>query len=155
VTDLTSTNEITIDAPIDEVWTAITTPDLIKRWFLGVDTETTWEVGAPIVHRGQYQGKPYEDRGVVVRFEPPHVLVHTHWSEVSGHPDAPEHQQQVTWSLAERGRGTELTITERNLPSLDGKELSERTWDLVLRNLKGLLEGGSAPPASTDAAVAR
>jgi len=29
----------TIDAPIERVWKAITTPSEIKQWFFGVDTE--------------------------------------------------------------------------------------------------------------------
>jgi uncharacterized protein YndB with AHSA1/START domain len=29
---------VTIDAPVEEVWNALTTPDQIERWFFGVDT---------------------------------------------------------------------------------------------------------------------
>jgi uncharacterized protein YndB with AHSA1/START domain len=52
MTDLSLTSSITIDAPIEEVWRAVTTPALIKQWFFGVDTETDWNVGSPLVHRG-------------------------------------------------------------------------------------------------------
>jgi carbon monoxide dehydrogenase subunit G len=41
---------ITIDAPITEVWRALTTPEIIKQWFFGVETETSWQVGGPIAH---------------------------------------------------------------------------------------------------------
>jgi uncharacterized protein YndB with AHSA1/START domain len=88
--DLSATNSITIEAAIEEVWRALTTPDQIKRWFFGVDTETDWKVGSPLVHRGEYQGKPYEDKGEIVRFDPPELLVHTQWSDLSGKPDSPE-----------------------------------------------------------------
>jgi uncharacterized protein YndB with AHSA1/START domain len=138
--DLATKASVTIDAPIDEVWNALTTPDLIKRWFFGVDTETDWQVGSPVIHRGEWQGKPYEDKGTIIAFEAPTTLVHTHWSPASGVPDRPEHYQEVTWSLAERHGGTDLTVAETNLPSQEAKAVSEESWKAVLDNLKELLE---------------
>ena len=138
--DLSVSTSITIHAPIEDVWEALTTPDLIKQWFFGVETETDWEVGSPLVHRGVYRGKPYEDKGEIVQFDPPKRLVHTHWSDLSGTPDIPENYQEVTWSLAEHDEGTDLVITERNLPSEEGKALSDESWRMVLENLKELLE---------------
>ena len=138
--DLGTSASVTIDAPIDEVWNALTTPQLIKRWFFGVDTETDWRVGSPLVHRGEWQGKPYEDKGTILAFGPPTTLVHTHWSPASGEPDRPEHYQEVTWSLAERDGRTVLTVAETNLPSQEAKEISEQSWKAVLNNLKELLE---------------
>jgi uncharacterized protein YndB with AHSA1/START domain len=131
---------IGIDAPIERVWAAITTPSTIKQWFLGVDTESYWTEGSSIVHRGEYQGKPYVDKGTIRRFEPLHVLEHDHWSEGSGLPDEPRNYQVVTWTLSERGDGTELELAERNLPSEKAAKVSEQTWAMVLKNLKQLLE---------------
>jgi uncharacterized protein YndB with AHSA1/START domain len=140
MTDLSLTSSITIHAPIEDVWRAVTTPALIKQWFFGVDTETDWTVGSPLVHRGEYGGKPYEDRGEILQFDPPKLLVHTHWSDLSGKPDSPEHYQEVSWALAERNGATDLTITERNLPSEEGKAVSEESWRTVLENLRAVLE---------------
>jgi uncharacterized protein YndB with AHSA1/START domain len=140
MSDLGTTSSITIDAPTEKVWRALTTPKLIKQWFFGVDTETDWKVGSPLVHRGQWQGKPYEDKGEIIRIERPRLLVHTHWSGMSGKPDAPENYQEVTWALSERDGATELTITERNLPSEEAKAVSEESWQTVLGNMKSLLE---------------
>jgi uncharacterized protein YndB with AHSA1/START domain len=142
MTDLRTETSILIDAPIEEVWRAITTPEVIKEWFFGVDTEADWAVGGALVHRGEYQGKPYVDEGEILRFDAPELLVHTHWSEVSGKPDRPEHYQEVSWALAERDGGTELTISERNLPSEEAKAVSEQSWQLALDSLKKLLESG-------------
>ena len=140
MTDLTTATSTTIRAPIQEVWQALTTPDLIERWFFGVQTETDWRPGSPIVHRGAWQGQRYEDKGTIVRVEPPELLVHTHWSDLSGTPDSPEHYQEVTWALKRRDGATELIVSERNLPSPEAKELSEQSWETVLGNLKSLLE---------------
>ena len=139
--DLRADESITIGAPIAKVWEAITTPELIKQWFFGVDTETDWNEGSPIVHRGQYQGRPYEDRGEILEIEPPTLLVHSHWSPVSGLPDAPENYERVRWELSGHDDRTELTIRESNLASEEAKTASEQSWRMVLENLKKLLEG--------------
>ena len=47
---------------------------------------------------------------------------------------------QASCALAERDGTTELTISERNLPSEETRALSEQTWKMVLENLKALLE---------------
>ena len=140
----TTLNEITsstrIDAPMDRVSRAITTLSELRQWFFGVETESEWKVGSELVHRGEYQGKPYIDKGTILEFEPSRRLLHTHWSDVSGKPDTPDNYQQVAWDLAEQDGGTELTITERNLPSDEAAETSEQAWKGALRSLKEMLE---------------
>lgn len=138
--DLTTSCSITIRAAAEDVWEALTTPNIIERWFFGVDTVTDWTEGSPIVHTGVWQGRPYEDKGHIVRIEPPRLLVHTHWSPLSGLPDAPEHYQEVTWSISEHGSSTEVTVSETNLPSEDAKRISEETWPVVLGKLKTVVE---------------
>jgi uncharacterized protein YndB with AHSA1/START domain len=138
--DISTQASVTIEASVEEVWKAITTPELIKRWFFGVDTETDWQVGSPIVHRGEYQGKPYEDIGTIERFEPGRLLVHTHWSPVSGLPDRPENHQEVTWALSGEDGRTELTVTERNLPSDQARDVSDQGWRAALAGLKEVVE---------------
>ncbi len=135
-------NEITvcIKAPLAGVWNALTTPASIRQWFFGVDTETDWKVGSPIVHRGKWQGKDYADKGTILAFEPPRLLAHSHWSPLSGRPDRPESYEHVTFTLAERAGKTDLTIRESNLPSSEARSISAKTWRTVLRNLKRLME---------------
>jgi uncharacterized protein YndB with AHSA1/START domain len=133
-------SSITIHAPAAPVWAALTTPELIKQWFFGVDTVTDWQVGSPMVHKGVWQGKPYKDKGYILKIDPPRLLVHSHWSALSGLSDTPENYQQVTWVLSERDGNTELTVTEANLPSEETRSVSEQSWKIVLNNLKELLE---------------
>jgi uncharacterized protein YndB with AHSA1/START domain len=134
------TTSVRVDAPIEDVWNAITTPDVIKRWFFGVDTTSDWTVGSPLVHTGEYQGRPYVDKGEILRIDPPRLLEHSHWSDVSGKPDRPDSYQLVTWELTEQDGGTELRVSERNLPSREAAETSEAAWSAALGKLKEILE---------------
>jgi uncharacterized protein YndB with AHSA1/START domain len=130
----------TIDAPIEKVWEALTTPEIIKQWFFGVDTITDWKVGSPILHRGEWQGKPFEDKGIVLKFEPLHEIVHTHWSPLSGVADSPENYNTVTMTVADRGGHTHVSIANDNNPSEESRDHSAQTWAMVLKSLKELLE---------------
>jgi uncharacterized protein YndB with AHSA1/START domain len=140
MTEFRSEASVRIDAPRERVWEAITTPDLMKQWFFGVETETDWSEGSPIVHRGDYQGQPYVDKGTVLTFDPPNRLAHTHWSSVSGVPDAPENYQTVTWSLTERDGQTDLTVTDDNIRSAEARDASDQGWEAALAALKQLVE---------------
>ena len=139
-TGIDTSQSIIIKAPAEEVWRALTTPELRKQWFFGVDTTTDWKAGSPIVHKGELNGKPYEDKGMIVKIRPPVLLVHTHWSKVSGLPDSPENYQEVTYALAEQDGVTELTVSETNLPSEEAKAVSDKAWQMALAELKKLVE---------------
>jgi uncharacterized protein YndB with AHSA1/START domain len=86
-------------------------------------------------------GEALRGPGEILKSDPPTLLVHTHWSDLSGLPDQPENYQEVTWALEEEGRKTKLTVTERNLPSEEAKAVSEQGWKAALTGLKGVLEG--------------
>ena len=140
MTDFRSKASITINAPPVRVWEALTTPELVKQWFFGVETETDWTVGSPIVHRGEYEGQPYVDKGTILAFEPEQLLVHTHFSSVSGLPDAPENYQTVSWRLTDADGGTELKVTDDNIRSEEAATTSDQAWESALSALKELVE---------------
>ena len=131
----------TIDAPASKVWEAITNPDLIKKYLFGTDVISDWKVGSPIVYRGEWQGKPFEDKGQILEFVPEKRLVSTHWSPMSGVPDIPENYHEVTYQLSERNGKTEVTILQDNNASEEEKAHSEANWKAVLEGMKKLLEG--------------
>lgn len=137
---LRSSASIVIDAPPSQVWEAITSPEIMKQWFFGTQTETSWAVGSPIVHRGEYQGQPYFDKGTVLAFEPEKLLVHTHWSSMSGVPDVPDNYQTVSWVLTERDGHTELAVTDDNIRSEEARVTSDQGWEAALTALKTVVE---------------
>jgi uncharacterized protein YndB with AHSA1/START domain len=135
------TRSIAINAPTSKVWDALTNNIKRKQWFFGVDTKTDWKPGSSIVHTGEYEGKPYEDKGEILEIEPNRLLVHSHWSKTSGTPDRPENYQNVSFFLTEDDGKTTLTLAESNFPSDKARKMSEQAWDQALKGLKQLVEG--------------
>ena len=131
---------VTIDAPAAEVWNALTDPALIKQYFFGTDVASDWNPGSPIVFSGEWQGKRYEDKGVILQAEPERLLQYTHWSNLSGLPDTPENYHTVTISLADQGPRTVLTLSQDNNPTVQARDHSQGNWETILAGLKTLLE---------------
>ena len=102
---------------------------------------TDWRVGSPIVYEGTWEGKAYQDKGVVLQVEPEKLLVSTFWSALSGLPDIPENYQTVRYELAAEGGGTRLTIVQDNNASPEDANHSAQNWNMVLDGMKKLLEG--------------
>ena len=130
----------TIDAPASKVWEALTKPKLIKQYLFGTDVISDWKVGSSITYKGEWQGKPFEDKGKILEMEREKSLVSTHWSPLSGVPDTPENYHTVAYQLSGRDGKTEVTITQDNNASEEEKAESEKIWRQMLEGLKKLLE---------------
>ena len=94
-----STSTITIDATADRVWRVITDPDAAREFLVGTTMSTDWRVGRPISWRGTWQGRDYEDKGIVLEVDPGRRLVYTHFSPLTGEPDVPENYHTLTWTI--------------------------------------------------------
>jgi uncharacterized protein YndB with AHSA1/START domain len=130
----------TIDAPISKVWDALTKPELIKQYLFGTEVVTDWKVGSPIIYKGIWEGKPYEDKGKVLQFENEKLIVSTFWSSLSGLPDIPENYKTVRYELSAAGDKTNLVITQDNNSTQEEADHSERNWKMVLDGIKKLVE---------------
>jgi len=138
-----ASTSIDIDASADRVWQTLTDPDLVARYMHGTALDTDWTVGSPIVWRGDWQGKSYEDKGEVTAFDPPRRLAVTHWSPLTGEPDEPANYHHVTYELEPLGEArTGLTLTHGNSPSQDAADsMVADGWTPMLQELKKVAEG--------------
>src|SRR5689334_11791971 len=110
----TASATTTINVPASKVWEALTNREILKKYYFGADIISDWKVGSPIIYKGEWKGKAYEDKGTILVFEPEKLLVATHWSPLSGVPDSPENYHKVTYELSEQGRATKVTLTQDN-----------------------------------------
>ena len=133
--------DITIKAPTSKVWEAITNPEFIKQYLFGAVILTDWKEGSPIIYKGVYEGKAYEDKGLVLKVEPEKLLLISHWSPLSGSPDLPENYHKVSYELSPENGSTRLTITQDNNPNPEEQEQNANFWKMSLETIKKLLEG--------------
>ena len=59
-----------VAAPAERVWNAMTDPDQVAQYMMGSRVETDWKPGSPIIWSGEWEGKPYQDKGKVLAAEP-------------------------------------------------------------------------------------
>ena len=142
--ELTAQVNKTIHASAIQVWSAITTPATLKKFFFGADVETDWSIGSPIRMKGDFKGKKYEDKGEILAVEPQQRLSFSHWSALSGQADTPENYHVVTFDLTPEGEETKVTLSQSNLtggatPSdVAHRAEYEKNWTMVLDGLAKL-----------------
>ncbi|MGZ3599042.1 MAG: SRPBCC family protein [Ktedonobacterales bacterium] len=129
-----------INAPRARVWDALVNPDLIKQYLFGTTVVSDWNVGSPIVWKGEWQGKAYEDKGVLLRLEPERLIEYSHFSPLAGQPDTPDNYHTVTVEVSEMGEQTRVSLSQDNNASEEERQHSEAMWGMMLANLKKILE---------------
>lgn len=138
--NITGHTDITISAPASKVWEALTTPEIIKQYFFGTDAVSDWKVGSPLIFKGEWQGKQYQDKGTILESVPLKIFKYSYWSSMKGIEDKLENYVIVTYELSENDNATKLTITQENIRDEKTREHSEQNWKKVLEDLKTLLE---------------
>jgi uncharacterized protein YndB with AHSA1/START domain len=147
--DYIAKQSITINAPVAKVWDALVNPEMIKQYLFGTTVVSDWKEGGSIVWKGEWEGKTYEDKGVILRLEPERVLQCTHFSPLSGLPDIAENYHTVTYELSSQGERTLISLTQDNNATEQEREHSEKNWGMMLAALKQLVENSQGTPAGT------
>ena len=137
---LTANASTTVKASRNKVWDALVNPVAIKEYMFGAEVESEWRKGSPIVWRGTWKGKPYEDKGEVLVIEPEKKLQYTHFSPMSGDPDKPEFYHTVTVELQDTGQATRLSLSQDNNPTIEARDHSAKNWTMMLEGLKKFVE---------------
>ncbi len=138
---LTATATATLDAPRGNVWQALVDPAAIKQYMFGADVVSDWHEGSPIVWKGEWKGKPYEDKGVLLRVQPNEKLEYTHYSPLTGKPDVPDSYHTVTVTLTGEGAQTRVSIAQDNNADDEARQHSEQNWATMLGGLRKYVEG--------------
>lgn len=139
--DHVATAEIDIDATPSQVWAALTDPAQIKKYMFGSEVVTDWQPGSPIVWQGEYEGKPYQDKGEILEIEPEKRMKVTHFSPLTGQPDLPENYHTLNYQLDGRGTVTHVSLSQDNNASEAEAERATDTWKSLLDGLKKAVEG--------------
>jgi uncharacterized protein YndB with AHSA1/START domain len=138
--DFVAASSATIEATPGRVWDVITDPVATKEFMFGAELATDWTVGGPITWRGSWEGKEYEDKGVILDVEPGRRLVYSHFSPLGGQEDKPENYHTLIWTLQDLGGRTLLTLAQDNNPTAEAAEHSQGMWDRLVADVKRLSE---------------
>jgi uncharacterized protein YndB with AHSA1/START domain len=139
--DLTARASPRIAAPVERVWRALTDPAEIRKYYFGTDLKTDWKVGSPITWSGEWQGKPYQDKGRILEFEPNRRMKYSHFSPMMGKPDTPENYHDITIDVAPDGDGTRVSLAQEGSADEKTRDHSQQNWTMMLDGLRKLLEG--------------
>ncbi|WP_291761746.1 SRPBCC family protein [Cellulomonas sp. 73-145] len=116
---LTVTRAVTIDAPVEKVWAAITEPEHISRWFGQRAVLDELALGA----RGVFSFDGYGDFPVLIEELEPLRVIAYRWSNdnaraLNGTDVDLEHSTVFRFTLERAGAGTVLTVVERGFGTL-------------------------------------
>ncbi len=138
--NLVAKASISISAPREKVWDALVNPAAIKQYFFGTTVVSDWHIGSPIVWKGEWQGKPYQDKGVILQYKPGQIVQYSHFSPLSGVPDIPENYHTVTLELSSKKNLVMVQLSQDNNASEAERDHSVQNWEMMLAGLKKFLE---------------
>jgi uncharacterized protein YndB with AHSA1/START domain len=136
--------ERTFDAPVERVFEAWTSEEVLRRWLHGMPgwetptAEVDLRVGGRIriVMRDPTDGTEAGATGEYRVVEPTRRLVFTWvWD------DQPDKPQLIELEFSERDGRTTVLMTNSAIPTDDRLESQERGWQFCYDNLEGLLRG--------------
>ena len=137
----TTDSTVKIAAPAKKVWLALTVPAWVKQWQYGSDLLTTWELGAPIIFRSEWNGQVFEQKGSVLEFRPESRLKYSLFFPRPDVEDTPENYFFMTYELTESEGVTSLLVRQedpRGSPPTESTGGDE--GPNVLSSLKELVE---------------
>lgn len=105
----------------------------------GTEVTSDWKPGSSITWKGEWEGRPYQDKGVIVRALPQQELEYTHFSPMTGLPDKPENYHTVTIELTGEEQ-TRVTLSQDNNATEEARQHSEKNWSQMLAGLKKYAE---------------
>jgi uncharacterized protein YndB with AHSA1/START domain len=132
--------ETEVNASPEDVWDALTDPEQIEKYMFGSRVETDWKQGSHIIWKGEYEGRPYEDRGKILEIEPTSRLKLTHFSPMSGKQDLPENHHTLVYELETNDGGTRVRLSQDNNASPEEAEHAQANWQRMLSGLKEVVE---------------
>jgi uncharacterized protein YndB with AHSA1/START domain len=131
--------EIYIKTTPEQLWQAITDPEMRARYTFGTGVESDWTPGSPYraIHRGA--GVTISE-GENLEVEPPRRLVQSFTALWSDEVRA-EGTSRVTWEIEPVGDSCRLLVVHDQLGEGANDELYGG-WPMILSGLKTLLETG-------------
>ena len=138
--ELSLSESVSINSPVSKVWDALTNPELIKIYFFGMECISDWEKGCPMIFRGTYDGKAYEDKGNILDIETEKFILYNYWSSFSGTENVPSNYSVIKYELLPDHEQILFTLTQEGFKTKEARDHSAASWRYVIDGLKNMLE---------------
>jgi uncharacterized protein YndB with AHSA1/START domain len=136
----TNISKLNINAPISNVWDALTNPEKVKLWQYGSVLTTDWKAGGTIRFTTEWEGQIFEQWGTVLEVSPNQNLKYNLFAPRPELEDKPENYFVMEYKLTELEGCTLLEIIqEDNRPGAKQEE-EQGEENPVLKMLKELIE---------------
>lgn len=134
---------VAINSTPAKIWAALTETSQMIKWLgdpeMQLEVHTTWEIGTAIRILGFHHVK-FENKGVVLAYEPERRLSYSHLSSVSRLPDTPENYTILEFLLRPTERHTEVTLNIENFQTDLIRKHLEFYWRTTLETVKKYVE---------------
>jgi len=134
------TKSVTIRTSKSKIWEALTKPEIINQYLLGAKVESDWKVGSKIIYQGIFNGVKFKDTGKIDVLDFENRFKYSYWSINHDTSNAPENYVSITYDINEKKNMVELIVYQTNYKSKEIVEGMNQIWDIILTNLKELLE---------------
>lgn len=132
---------IQIAAPIEAVFSSLTNSEKIPQYFPLKSVESDWHVGSEVLYKGEINGSPFTDFGVIEKLSYPTSYSYRYWSDNHGTERTDENHLSISYSLEKSTEGTLLKVKQSNIKSAELYELmNDQVWDFLLESLKEYIE---------------
>ena len=138
---LTIEKKIVIKATANKIYQALTNSEKIIEFFPLKQVISAWQIGKPVLYKGEINGQAFTDFGLIEVLEPNKKYQYRYWSDNHGTKNLPENYLSICYQLKALTEGTELTVKQTNLPSAQMLQImDELVWPQLLNSLKSYIE---------------
>lgn len=134
---------VKINAPISDVWNALTNPEMTKQFMYNCIPITDWSIGSPLIWRGADDNVDYVT-GHVLAFDKPNKLSFSTFDPNGKFKDVPDNYLIGTYVLSHHDGLTTIEISQSDFSKVeDGQrrfEEAEAGWSMAMDALKKVLE---------------
>lgn len=106
--------DLIIQASPQQVFTALTQPDLVQRWQYNKQLMTDWTPGSGIRFRAWFNNTLLEQWGTVLEYCPGECIKYTLFTPKPGLQDVPENYHTTTYTLHAEGKGTRVELIQED-----------------------------------------
>ena len=137
----TINKKIVLGAPIEKVFSELTTSEEIPKYYPLISVESDWKIGSSIINKGEVNGAQFTDFGVITELSKPNLLSYKYWSDNHETERNASNHITISYVLEEVAQGTLLKLAQSNIKSVELYEMmNNQVWDYLLGSLQQYVE---------------